>query len=189
MAIETLLGQLSKNWGWIVLRGVAAIAFGLMAFAWPGLTLTVLVLVWGAYALFDGLLALMTAFQIRVGGKPMWPLAVLGLIGIAVGLATFAWPQITAVTLLALIATWAILTGILEIVAAVRFRKVIAKEWLMALAGILSIAFGVLMIARPGAGALAVVWIIGWYAILFGITLTILGFRIKGLAGMVPKTV
>jgi len=182
MAIESVLLPLSRNWGWIVLRGVTAVLFGLLAIAWPAMTLTVLVLLWGAYALVDGVFALMTAFKVKVDGKPMWPLVVLGLFGIAAGVLTFLWPGITAIALLALIATWAIVTGVLEIVAAVRLRKLIANEWMMGLAGALSVVFGVLMVWKPQAGALAVILLIAWYAILFGVILTMLGFRLKGLA-------
>jgi uncharacterized membrane protein HdeD (DUF308 family) len=93
----------------------------------------------------------------------------------------------TALVLLSFIAAWALITGVLQVIAAIRLRKVITNEWMLGLSGLLSIAFGALMLARPGAGALAVVWIIGWYAILFGLTLTMLGFRLKGLAAAAPK--
>jgi uncharacterized membrane protein HdeD (DUF308 family) len=188
MVIDTMLVQLSKNWGWIVLRGVAAILFGILSFAWPGITLTVLVLLWGAYALIDGAVALTTAFRVRPGGKPMWSFALLGLVGIAAGVVTFARPGITAIALLALIATWAMITGVLEIVAAIRFRKMIPNEWLLGLAGLLSVVFGVLLVAQPRAGALTVVWLIAWYAILLGLALTMLGFRIRSLPNLVPRT-
>jgi len=188
MVLETMLVQLSRNWGWIVLRGVAAIVFGILSFAWPGLTLTVLVLLWGAYALVDGVVAFMTAFQLKAGGRPMWSFALLGLIGIAAGLVTFARPGLTAIALLALIATWAILTGFLEIAAAVRFRKIIPNEWLLGLAGLLSVVFGVLIVMQPGAGALTVVWLIAWYSILLGLTLTMLGLRVRSLPNLVPRT-
>lgn len=188
MVIETMLVQLSKNWGWIVFRGVAAILFGILSIAWPGITLTVLVLLWGAYALFDGVAALMTAFRVRVGGKPMWSFALLGLVGIAAGAVTFARPGITAIALLALIAAWAILTGVFEIVAAVRFRKLIPNEWFLGLAGLLSVVFGALLVLQPRAGALTVVWLIAWYAILLGVMLTMLGLRVRSLPNMVPRT-
>jgi uncharacterized membrane protein HdeD (DUF308 family) len=188
MVIESMVAQASRNWGWIVLRGMAAILFGVLAIVWPGITLTALVLVWGFYALLDGVLALITAFRFRIGGKPMWPLAVIGLAGIAAGIVTFVWPQITALGLLAVIATWAIFVGVFELAAAIRFRKLIANEWMMGLAGLLSIAFGVIVALRPASGALAVVWIIAGFAILLGLTLTMLGFRVKSLAGMVPRT-
>jgi len=187
MAIGAMVQELTRSWGWIVFRGVVAILFGVLAFAMPGLTLTALVILWGAYALSDGLLALIAAFRIRDAGKPMWPLIVVGLLGIAAGVLTFMQPQMTALVLLSFIAAWALITGIFQVVAAIRLRKMISNEWWLALSGLLSIAFGVAMLARPNAGALAVIWIIGWYAIVFGVVLVMLGFRIKGLAGSVPR--
>jgi uncharacterized membrane protein HdeD (DUF308 family) len=187
MAMGTLVMHLARNWGWIVLRGVLAILFGLMAFAWPGLTLAVLVLVWGFYVLMDGLVALVAAFGIRDEGKPMWPLVVVGLLGLAAGILTFTRPGMTALLLLTFIAVWAVMTGVFQIVAAIRFRKAIANEWTLGFSGLLSVVFGALMLARPGAGALAVIWIIGAYAIVFGLMLTTLGFRLKGLASHAPQ--
>lgn len=186
MVVGALVGHLARNWGWIVLRGVAAIGFGVLALVWPGLTLAALVLVWGAYAIADGVLSLIAAFQIKDEGKPMWPLILVGLVGIAAGIATFTWPGMTALVLLSFIAFWAIITGFLQIVTAIRLRKVISNEWMLGFAGVLSILFGVLMIMRPGAGALAVIWVIACYAIVFGLTLVMLGFRLKGLASRAP---
>ena len=182
MAIGTMLDYVSRNWGWMVFRGAAAIVFGVLAFAWPGITLAVLVLFWGAYALADGLLSLLVAFRIKDEGKPMWPLIVVGLFGLGAGVLTFLNPAMTAVVLLSFIAAWATITGIFQIVAAIRLRKVIANEWMLGFSGALSVLFGVLMLLRPGAGALAVVWLIASYSILFGITLAMLGFRLRGLA-------
>ena len=183
MAIEMMLTQMARNWGWIVLRGLAAILFGILSFAWPGITLAVLVIVWVAYALAAGLFALMAGIRLR-----MWPLTIVGLLGIGAGVLTFLRPGITALALLGFIAVWALATGILQIAAAIRFRKMIANEWMLILSGVLSVAFGAAMLARPGAGALAVVWLIGWFAMINGVMQVILGFRLRGLAGhMVPK--
>lgn len=182
MSNGLLSDALARNWGWIVLRGVVAILFGILAFAMPGITLAALVLVWGAYALLDGLASLIAGFKIKMGGKPTWPLIVVGLIGIVAGICTFMWPGITALVLLTFIAGWALVTGIFQIVTAIRFRKVIQNEWMLALAGVLSVAFGAIMFLRPGAGALAVVWIIGWYALLIGLLQVMLGLRMKGLS-------
>jgi uncharacterized membrane protein HdeD (DUF308 family) len=188
MAVETMLGHLRSSWGWIVLRGIVAIVFGALAFAAPGITLAVLILVWAAYAIADGLFALVAGFKIRDAGKPMWPLIVIGALGIAAGLLTFMWPGMTALVLLACIAGWALATGIFQVATAIRLRKVIQNEWMLVLSGLLSIAFGVLMLARPGAGALAVVWIIGWYATLYGVLMLLVGFRLRGvLHTVVPK--
>lgn len=189
MAVDAVVGQLARNWGWIVLRGIAAILFGILSFIWPGISLAALVLLFGAYALVDGVLALIAAFKIRFGGKPMWPLAIVGAFGVAAGICTFMWPGITALVLLSFIAVWALITGLLQIVAAIRLRKVIENEWMFVLSGALSVAFGLLMLIRPGAGALAVIWIIAFYATLYGVFLLLLGLRMKGLVrgGVVPR--
>jgi uncharacterized membrane protein HdeD (DUF308 family) len=177
--LDGMLSHLKRNWGWIVVRGVAAVVFGMLAFLWPAMTLTVLVLLWGAYALVDGVLALVAAFRVRDRGKPFWALLIVGLLGIVAGVLTFFWPGMTALVLLAFIAAWALVTGVFQIVAAIRLRKEIENEWLLALSGVLSVVFGALMFSSPGAGALAVVWIVASYAIVFGILLIALGLRLK----------
>jgi len=175
----TMLEHLSRNWGWVVLRGVAAVLFGILAFALPGVTLAVLVIVWGAYALADGILSLIAAYRIRDQGKPFWALVIVGLLGIAAGIVTFIWPGMTALLLLMFIAAWAIVMGIFQIVAAIRLRKEIQNEWLLGLSGVLSVLFGIIMFVQPGAGALAVIWVIAAYAIVFGVLLIWLGLRLK----------
>src|SRR5215470_17766007 len=169
MAVPSMLGNLARAWHWVVLRGVFAVLFGIFAFLWPGITLAVLVLVWGAYAVADGVMALIAAFTMHEEGKPMASLIIVGILGIAAGIVTFLWPGMTALVLLLFIASWAVLMGVFQIAAAVRLRKHIEHEWLLALSGVVSIVFGVLMFLQPGAGALAVVWVIGSYAIFFGI--------------------
>ncbi len=175
----TMLEHLSRNWGWIVLRGVAAVLFGVLAFLWPGITLAALVIVWGAYALVDGVLSLIAAYRIRDQGKPFWSLVIVGLLGIAPGIVTFIWPGMTALVLLMFIAAWAVVMGVFQIIAAIRLRKEIQNEWLLALSGVLSVLFGIIMFVAPGAGALAVIWVIGAYAIIFGVLLIWLGLRLK----------
>lgn len=183
-----MLDQLSRNWGWIALRGVAAVIFGVLAFAWPGVTLVVLALFFGAYALIDGIFALVAAYRGREGGKPVWPLALIGVLGVAAGIVTFLWPEMTALALLMFIAVWALLIGIAQIVAAVRLRKEIDNEWMLGASGALSVLFGALMIASPGAGAVAVAWIIGAYSMAFGVLLIVLSVRLKKVADrMTPK--
>ncbi len=177
------LEYLHESWGWIALRGLVAVLFGLLAMAWPGITLVALVLLWGAYALVDGVLALIAAFRIRDRGRPTWPFAVIGVLGIAAGVVTFVMPDITARVLLAVIALWALLMGAFQVVAAIRLRKDIDHEWLLAFSGVLSLAFGVLALARPGAGALALILTIAIYSMAFGITLILLGFRLRGYHG------
>lgn len=127
----------------------------------------------------DGIFALVAAFSDRVGKQRWWVLLLEGLAGVAAGILTFLWPGMTALVLLYLIAAWAIVTGILEVMAAIRLRQEIEGEWLLALGGIASITFGVLMVVWPGAGALAVVWLIGSYALVFGLLMVFLAFRLR----------
>jgi uncharacterized membrane protein HdeD (DUF308 family) len=174
----SLLHALAKNWWLEVLRGVAAVIFGILAFVWPGLTLLTLVLFWGAYALVDGVLAIVAAIK---GGNPMprWWLAIVGLAGIVAGVLTFLVPGITALVLLIFIAVWAIVLGVMEIYGAIRLRKEIEGEWLLILNGALSVLFGLILLWRPGVGALAVVWIIGAYAIILGIIYIAFGVKLR----------
>jgi uncharacterized membrane protein HdeD (DUF308 family) len=174
-----MLAQLARNWWILVLRGVAAVIFGCLAFVWPSITLAVLVLFFGAYALVDGIFAIVAALSGRGGHERWWVLLLEGLAGIAAGIMTFFWPAITEVVLLFLIAVWAIATGLVEIIAAVSLRKEMKGEWLLFLSGVASVVFGVLLFARPGAGALAVVWLIGAYALLFGVLMIGFGFRLR----------
>jgi uncharacterized membrane protein HdeD (DUF308 family) len=170
---------LARNWGAIAVRGIVAILFGVLAFAIPGLTLAVLVLLFGAYALIDGVLDVVAAIWRRANDPPWWALLLEGIVGIAAGVVTFMWPGLTAVTLVYVIAIWAVITGVLEVVAAIRLRKVITGEWWLALSGALSIVFGILIMRAPAAGALAIVWLIGAYAIIFGALLLALAFRLR----------
>jgi uncharacterized membrane protein HdeD (DUF308 family) len=172
---------LGENWGWIALRGVAAVLFGVVAIGMPGITLATLVILWGAYAVVDGLLAMIAAFRVRDQGRPLWSLLVSGLLGVVAGVLTFRWPGVTALALLTVIAAWAIVIGFFQIVTAIRLRKAIEGEWALGISGALSVIFGVLMVMSPGAGALAVVGIIAAYAIMFGILLIVLGFRLRHL--------
>jgi uncharacterized membrane protein HdeD (DUF308 family) len=172
------LNAIVPRWWAIVIRGVAAILFGVLTFVAPRESLLVLVLFWGAYALMDGVFNLVLAVRgARVLRGWGW-LLFEALVSIAAGVITFVWPAITAIGLLVVIAVWAVLTGVAEIATAIRIRRLVRGEWLLALSGILSIVFGVLLLARPQAGALAVTWIIGAYAILFGLLLVGLGVRV-----------
>jgi uncharacterized membrane protein HdeD (DUF308 family) len=173
-----MLTLLARNWWMLVLRGLLAIAFGLMALIWPGLTVGVLVILFGVYVLIEGLLAISAAVSYREE-KSWWILFFEGLVGIAAGLCAFIWPGLTAIVLLVFIALWAILTGILEIAAAVLLRREIPGEWVLGIAGIASILIGILLLANPGAGLLAVVWLIGIYALLFGGLLAYLGIAAR----------
>jgi len=175
-----LLRELAENWWLLLLRGIAAIAFGILAFGWPGLTLLALTLMWGIYAIADGVLALWAAIASK-GGEiaPRWWLAIVGIAGVIAGLLTFVWPGMTALILLIFIASWAIVIGVLQIWGAIRLRKEIEGEWLLGLSGVLWVAFGVIMFAQPGAGALALIWWIGSFAILAGCVYIALAFQLK----------
>ena len=174
-----MLTQLTRNWWVVALRGVFAILYGLTALMWPGLTLEILVLFFGAYALMDGVFAMIAAFTNRAGHGSWWVLLLEGLVDIIVGMIAFSRPGLTTLVLLYVIAFWALTTGILEIVAAVRLRKEIEGEWLLALSGIGSLVFGVLLLFFPAVGALTIALMIGMYAILFGIMFLSLGLRLR----------
>ena len=176
----SLLRAMADNWWLLLLRGIAAILFGVLALVWPGVTLITLTFMWGAYALVDGAVSLWAAIVGKGGGlAPRWWLAVVGVAGILAGLVAFLSPGITALVLLTFIAGWAIVIGVFEIVGAVRLRKEIEGEWLLALSGVLAILFGVALIAVPGAGLLSLVWLIGAFAIVAGVSYIGLALRLK----------
>jgi len=172
-----VVDQLARHWWVIGLRGLAAILFGVLAFVWPGMTLAVLVLLFGAYALVDGVLTLIAAF--RGGVQHRIVMLVEGVVSVLAGLAAFVWPGLTALVLLYIIAFWAIVTGVLEIVTAIRVRRAISNELGLVIGGVLSVVFGVVLLIAPGAGALAVIFLIGAYAVVFGIALLGLAWRLR----------
>ena len=180
----TLVDELARHWWVMALRGLVAVVFGVLAFVWPGITLAVLVLFFGAYALVDGILAIFVA--VRGGTDHRWFLGLEGVVGVLAGLVAFVFPGVTALALLYIIAFWAVLTGVLEVVAAVRLRRAISNEWGLIIGGVLSVLFGIVLIAAPGAGALAVVFVIGAYAVLFGVTLLMLSWRLRSHAQQLP---
>jgi uncharacterized membrane protein HdeD (DUF308 family) len=171
---------LARDWWMLLMRGLIAIAFGLLLWAQPGISLAALVLFFGAYVLADGILGVWSAFAGRKDHEDWWVMLLWGLTGIAIGILTFVAPGLTALVLLFYIAAWAIATGVLQIAAAVRLRKVIHGEWWLILGGLASVIFGVLLMARPGAGALAVLWLIAAYAVVFGVFLVLLAFKVRG---------
>jgi uncharacterized membrane protein HdeD (DUF308 family) len=181
-----MITDLSRNWWTLALRGLAAVIFGILAYVWPDITFTVLVLFFGAYVLWDGIFGLIGAF--RTQSDRRWPLILEGLVGIAAGLFTFFWPGAATLALLLIIGAWAIITGVFEIIAAIRLRKEIEGEWLMLISGLLSVLFGIALIVWPAAGLVAVTWLIGAYAILFGILLIVLGFRLRTRNEQRPMT-
>ena len=176
-----MLDMLARKWWLYVARGVLAIMFGVLALIWPEQTKLALVLVFGIYALGDGIFCVFTGIATSRYFKRWWAVLLEGIAGILVGLLTFLNPDVTGLALLYFIAAWAVLTGIFEIVAAIQLRRLIVGEWAMILSGLLSIALGVLLFVFPGAGAVSLVWMIGIYAILFGTTLIFLAIRLRGL--------
>ena len=180
---KRLASMLSRNWWLLLLRGIAAIAFGVLTWFQPGISLGALVLLFGAYSMADGILGVWAAIAGRKEHEDWWVLLLGGLLGVGIGILTFVAPGITALALLFYIAIWAIATGVLEIVAAIRLRKEITGEWMLVFGGIISVVFGTLLLAQPGAGALALVWLIATYAVIFGIVLVILAFKVRSFAG------
>lgn len=183
-----MLDLLAKNWWVLVIRGVAGVIFGILTFVWPAISLAVLVLMWGAYALVDGVFSVVGAFKRPAGTSFPWWLFLTGIAGIAAGIFTFASPAITAIALLTLIAAFAIVRGIMEIAAAIKLRHEIDNEWLLVAAGVLSVVFGVLVMIYPGPGALAIVLWIGAIAAAVGVLEIVLGIRLKGRSpGSAPE--
>jgi len=176
-----MLELFARYWWALALRGAAAILFGILALVWPDLTLLTLVILFGAYVLVDGVFSVFAGSKAQDEHERWWALVLEGLAGIAIGIITLVWPDITALTLLYLIAAWALITGVLEIWTAIRLRRILTGEWVMILGGLASIAFGVLLALFPGEGALGLTWLIGIYAIVFGVLLVILAFRLRGL--------
>lgn len=173
---------LARNWSLMALRGAAALLFGLLTLFNPALTLQLLVLFFGVYVLVDGLFAAGSAVANRRDERPWGSQLTVGILEIGIGLVTLFWPGVTGMALLFMVAFWAVIMGIGAIFTAIRLRKVIEGEWLLALVGALSVVFGVVIVFFPGAGALAIAIWIGAYAILIGILLLALAFRLRGWA-------
>ena len=174
MVLFSLLAGAARNWWVLAIRGVVAVLFGICAFIWPGLTIAVLVLLWGAFALVDGIFAIVSGASSR-----WWSLVAFGVLGVIAGLVALFMPGITAFALLMVIAAWAIVRGVLDIVAAIQLRRELTGEWLLALGGVASIVFGILIVMFPLSGALAVVWLIGLQALIVGVVLIALAFRLR----------
>ena len=172
------------NWRAHAVRGVVAVLFGITALVWPHLTLWALVLLFGVYVLLDGLMVLGAVVTHAPGTqRERSSLLVRGIVGVAAGLLTLVWPDITALALLFLIAAWAALGGVTEIVTAIRLRRELRNEWLLILSGGLAIAFALLLVITPGDGALVITWLIGWFAVLYGVALLLLALRLRKLQG------
>jgi uncharacterized membrane protein HdeD (DUF308 family) len=178
---------LAKNWWSLVLRGLAAISLGLLTVAWHGFKDGEMVLLFGGYAVLDGLVGLAGAIRAAQANEQWAVLVIEGLAGIGAGIFTFAWPAMTLFTLVYVIAGWALLTGLLEILAGLRLRSYISGEWFLIFSGIASLVLGILMVTLPLAGTLTIALGLGAYALVFGILLIRLGFQlrswVKGPAG------
>ena len=182
-----MLHSIARNWWLIALRGVAAIVFGVLCFVSPATTIYALIIVFGIYAIVDGVLAVIVSFQIREVDNQWWVVLLEGLAGILVGILAFTKTMVTAEALLLVIAFWAIFTGIMEIIAAIYLRREIDNEWLLVLTGILSVILGVLLVVYPMSGSIAVIWVIGFYAIFFGVLMLFFAFEVRGLAQQLKK--
>jgi uncharacterized membrane protein HdeD (DUF308 family) len=167
------------NWWALAIRGIAGVLFGVIALVMPGVTVAALTLLFGAYAFVDGVISLTIAFRAGHLHRPWWAFLIEGIVGILAAVATFTWPAITLFVLLYLIAAWAVVTGIFEIFAAIELRRVVNREWLLILAGIASIVFGILVFAAPGAGAIVIALWLGAYALVFGVLILTLSFRLR----------
>jgi uncharacterized membrane protein HdeD (DUF308 family) len=175
-----MLEVMGRNWWMLLVRGIAAVLFGIAVLVWPGIALTVLVLLWGAYALVDGVFAMVMGVQGRTHYRDWWVTVLEGVVSIIAGVVAFLWPGVTAVALLYVVAAWAIITGLLEIVAAIQLRKEISGEFWLGLSGVLSVGMGVLLALYPGAGMVSLLFVLGIYAIVFGVAPIILSFRVRG---------
>jgi uncharacterized membrane protein HdeD (DUF308 family) len=182
-----MLKKFVQNWWMFAVRGVIAVIFGALALIWPGQTLQALVLVFGAFALVDGIFAVIAGIAARWYFDRWWAVLLEGVVGVIIGLLTFFYTNITALVLVYFIAAWALITGFFEIVAAIQLRRLITGEWMYILGGLLSIIFGILLFVFPTAGAVSVIWLIGVYAIVFGISEIVFAFRLRGLKHEIEK--
>lgn len=174
-----MIHQLAKYWWLVVLRGVLAVLFAVLAFIWPAITLSILVIFLGAYLFVDGIFSLVHGFRIMKTDSHWWALVLEGLIGVIAGLIALFSPGVTALFLVVLVAIWSVVTGILEIILAIRLRKEITNEWMLVLAGVLSLVFGILLFIQPLTGVVVISWWLGFYALFFGIFLITVGIRLK----------
>lgn len=171
--------NLARNWWVVEVRGVLAILFGLITFFWPDLSFLLLILTFGAYAMADGVFAMLTGVTSSKYSPRWWVFLLEGVVSFAAGLIAILRPDLAAAVLIAILAAWAIVTGALEIAAAIRLRREITNEWMLALGGFVSIALGVLLFLQPAAGGLVLTLLIGAYALVFGILLIGLGIRLR----------
>ena len=177
-----MLGVMARHWWVLLIRGIAAIIFGILAFLNPADALAALLLLWAAYALVDGVFTIIAGFRGREANNRWWVIVLEGVVSVLAGIGAYLYPGITALVLLYIIAAWAVVTGVLEIMAAIQLRKEIEGEIWLGLSGLASIIFGILLFVFPGAGILTVLTLVAAYAIIFGIVMIILAFRLRGMA-------
>ena len=183
-----MLGLVARDWWVFAIRGVAAIVFGILALFSPATTLTVLVFLFGAYVLVDGIALLVSLVRgDAIARRHAWSVGAIGVLGIAAGVVTFAWPGLTALSLLYVVAFWAIATGTFQVVAAVALRRELDGEFWMALGGVVSIVFGALLIASPGAGLISLVWLVGLWSAMFGVSSLGLAYRLHAIDAALPE--
>jgi uncharacterized membrane protein HdeD (DUF308 family) len=171
--------MLNLNWWTLAIRGIAGVLFGLIALIMPGVTISALTFLFGAWALIDGIVSFGAAFRAGQLHRSWWAFLVEGIAGVLAAIATFTWPALTLLVLLYLIAAWAVITGVFEVIAAIELRRMIRREWLLIIAGVVSIVFGLLLFSAPGAGAIVIAWYVGAYALVFGFLLLALSFRVR----------
>ena len=183
-----MLGLVARDWWVFAIRGIAALVFGVLAFIWPETTLTVLVFLFGAYVLVDGASLLVAlARGDAVARRHAWAVGVTGVLGIVAGVVTFMAPGLTALSLLYLVAFWAIAMGTFQVIAAIQLRKELDNEFWMVLGGIASVLFGALLVAFPGEGLISLVWLVGIWSVVFGVSSLSLAYRLRKLNAALPK--
>ena len=182
-----MLGLVARDWWVFAIRGVAAIVFGILAFVWPETTLTILVILFGAYVLVDGIALLVAlARGDTLARRHAWSVGIMGVLGIVAGVITFVAPGVTALSLLYVVAFWSIAMGTFQVIAAIALRRELEGEFWMGLGGAVSVAFGVLLIAFPGEGLISLVWLVGIWSIVFGVSSLGLANRLHGIAAVLP---
>lgn len=181
-----MLDMLARNWWMLLIRGLAAALLGVAVIVWPGLSLDLMVTVFAAYLFVDGIMALIAAVTRRDYGR-WWLLALEGVLGVLAGIAAFIFPGAAVATFFYIVVFWALATGVLEIINAVELRKQVDNEWSLILSGAVSILWGILMLAYPGAAILTLLWLFGVLAIAFGVLEVWLAFRVRGTLTQAPR--
>ena len=183
-----MLGLVTRHWSVFAIRGIAAIVVGILAFIWPVTTLAMLVILFGAYVLVDGVTLLVALDRGEaLARRHAWAVGVMGVLGIVAGIVTFAWPGLTALSQLYLVAFWALAMGTFQVVAAVALRRELDGEFWMALGGVMSIVFGALLAVFPGEGLLSLVWLVGIWSVAFGVSSLGLAYRLHGINAALPR--